>query len=103
MIPRRVPDLLRVDQHLERVRLGPARGQDVDVDGRAAADRGEQQLDRGEVGSCPGPHADLPATVIAGRVPAVLGPLEPYAAMRGVSRHAGHHVITPAVPGTGPG
>jgi hypothetical protein len=43
-----VADLVGVDGDLERLRLAPARGKDVDIDGGAAADRDQQQLSRGE-------------------------------------------------------
>src|SRR5262249_58232030 len=43
-----VADLLRADPDVEAVRLGPARGQDVNVDRGAPADGGPQQLGRGE-------------------------------------------------------
>jgi len=86
----RVADLVRLHDDLEGVRLGPPRRQDVHVDRRAAADRDQQQLNRGEVGPLPGPDADRSAALVDRCVPAVFDPFQPYAAMRGISRHAVH-------------
>src|SRR5580693_3421383 len=83
----RVAGLIRRHDDLERVRLGPPRGEQVHVDRRAAADRDQQQLDRGEVGPVPGPDADLPAALVDRGVPAVLDPFQPHAAMCGICCH----------------
>src|SRR5215469_5352081 len=49
MVASLVAHLFRVDDHLERVWFGPARGHDVHIDGGATADRAKQQLRGGEV------------------------------------------------------
>ena len=83
-----VTDLLRVDEDLEAVGLGPSRGQEVHVGPGAPAHRDEQQLDRGEggVGIVPAAHADLAAAGVDRRVPAGLDAFEPNAAVRKIGR-----------------
>src|SRR5215469_14763326 len=94
VVARRIADLVRVHGDLERVGLGPARRQDVDVRRRAAAYPGEEQVDRGEVGASAGADDDLAATVVRDQIPGALDALEAYAAVLGIrsSGHAGHLV-----------
>src|SRR6516162_2422203 len=80
-----VANLLRAGLHNERVRLGAPRGEDVHVDRRASGDRGQQQLDRREVGTAP--DGDLAAALIGGGVRAVRDALERHLAMRLLTRH----------------
>src|SRR5262245_12381256 len=84
MVARLVADLVRVHGDLERIGLGPARRQDVDVRRRAAAYPGEEQVDRGEVGASAGTDGDLAAAVVRDEVPGAPDALEPYAAVRGI-------------------
>src|SRR5262249_5526545 len=87
-----VADLVRVYGDLERVGLGPACRQDVDIRRRAAADAGEEQVDRGEVGASAGADGDLAAAVVRDEVPGVLDALEPDGAGYRSSGHARHPV-----------
>ena len=84
-VPASVAHLLRADLDGERVRLGPPRREDIDVDRGAAADRHEHQLDRREVGPVAGPDRDLPAALVGHDVPAVGDPRERNLAMRVLS------------------
>ena len=59
-----IAHLVGVDRDLERVRLSPARGQDVDVDRRAATQRDQQQLGRSELLVAPGAERDPAAAGI---------------------------------------
>jgi alkylhydroperoxidase/carboxymuconolactone decarboxylase family protein YurZ len=90
-----VPDLVRAREHLERFRLSPARRQDVDIDGRAPADRGEQQFGGGEVFAA-GAKRDLAAPDVGGGEPAVRGALDGYVAVLRTSRHG--HSLSDAYP-----
>jgi len=63
MIAIRATHLVRVDEHLERFRFGTARGQDVDIDRRATADRGKKQFCRREVSSAAAAKAKISALV----------------------------------------
>src|SRR5262249_51848198 len=62
-----VADLLRVDPEVEAVRLGPARGQDVNVDRGAPADSGQQQFGRGEFRTTAGAERELAAAGVGRR------------------------------------
>ena len=78
---------LRSHRHPEGLRLGPARGQDVHVDRRAAPDRGEQQLNGGEVGVATGADGDPAAPVVGDGERAGRDPVDGYRALCRISRH----------------
>jgi len=59
-----VAHLVGIDDDLERLRLSPARRDDVDVDGGAAADRDQQQLGRGELLIGSGAEHQPPAAIV---------------------------------------
>jgi hypothetical protein len=82
----------------ERVRLGPARGQHVDVDRGAGADGGEQQLDRGEGVVAAVADADRAAALVAHDVVAVAGPVDAHGAAFVVRRHGINDARQPSLP-----
>ena len=82
-----VAHLVRVDQYLEGLGFSPARGQDVDVDGCAAADGDQQQLRRGEIGAAARAQGDLAAPAVGGGELAVRDAPNGHAAVHGIIRH----------------
>src|SRR5699024_1912977 len=71
-----IPDFVAACPHTELVRLGSFTGDEVDVDRGAAADRGQQQLDRGEVGVFATTDGDRPAAGVLDAVTTLAQPLE---------------------------
>ena len=64
MVALLVADLVALGSHVERLGRGPLAGDQVDVDGAAAGDGRQQQLDRGEVGALTRPDGEhSPASV----------------------------------------
>src|SRR5215469_18971715 len=84
-----VAHLFRVDEHLERGRFSPARGHDVHIDGGAAADRGEQQLHRAEVGLAAA-EGYLAASRVGDGELAVRDAPDGHVAVRRLSRHTAY-------------
>jgi hypothetical protein len=62
-----IADLVRASPHLEPVRFGPARGEDVDVDRGAAGNGSQQQFGRGEAGIAAGAEPGLAAADVGDR------------------------------------
>src|SRR5262249_53688850 len=96
----RIADLVRIGPHLEAVRFGPARGEDVDVDRGAAGDGGQQQFGRGEAGIAAGAESELAAAGVGDREHALGDALDGHGTVRRTISHA------PTLPGTkmaGPG
>ena len=92
-----VPDLFRADLDLEAVGFGAARREDVDVDRRAAADRGQQEVNGSEVGSLANADRDLAAAVVDDGVPAVADPFDAHPAVRVLSHGLHDATATPGL------